>query len=211
MRLGFVYYYLCVPVLCSRGRGGYQGFFARRGRFFDRKRHENYRPTTFKPKVYDVDEILYGLLSQPSSSTGEVIFHYLTVFERMITEISEGFKSHNYKYYEIANILYARGLPKFLTITYNQEMLMASYSWSIVDFAKFSNQVKTIFKLWKSFENSFQKIKQSLISSGRWNVTLEYEDTDLSETTRCTVVRPVHEIHSKVHQRTAAGTELPLV
>lgn len=187
MRLELFYYYLCVPVLCFRGRRGYPGFFARRGRFFDRKRHENYRPTTFKPKVYDIDEILCGLLSKPSSSSGEVIFHYLNVFERMITEISEGFKNQEHKYFEIANIMYARGLPQFLGIKYNQEMLFAAYSWTIVDFSKFSNQIKSIFQLWRSFECSFEKIKQSLLSSGKWNITLEYDDTDVNETSITTI------------------------
>lgn len=197
MRLELLYYYLCVPVLCFRGRGGYQGHFARRGRFFDRRRHENYRPTTYKPKVYDIDEILCGLLSKPSSSSGDVVFHYISVFERMLTEISEGFRNYDHRYFEIANIIYARGLPQFLSIKYNQEMLFAAYSWTIVDFSKFNNQIKGIIKIWESFERSFQKIKQCLVSSGKWNVTLEYEDTDVNETS-ITTIPSIYGVHTRV-------------
>lgn len=196
MKLGYVYFYLFVPVFCQRGKGGYQGF-NRRGRFFDRRRHEFYRPTTFKPKVYDVDEILYGLLSKPSSSSGDVIFHYLNVFERMITEIFEGFKDHKYKYFEIANILYARGLPKFMDMTYDRKMLFAAYSWNIVEFAKFNNQIKNIFIIWRSFESSFLKIKQPLVASGKWNITLDYEDTELKGTSP-SAVHSVNKIDTTV-------------
>ncbi|KAG8249155.1 uncharacterized protein LOC124362067 [Homalodisca vitripennis] len=111
-----------------------------------------------RPKLYEVDTYIVKLLLEPTSREGDDLLASVSLYNKILQEITEKYVHNDETVFKIATIVYNRNGPRFLTKRYSDALLRETFKWTVDDFQKLRQLIQETKDIYNNFRESYETI-----------------------------------------------------
>lgn len=98
------------------------------------------------------------LLLEPTSREGDDLLASVSLYNKILQEITDKYIHNDETVFKIATIVYNRNGPRFLTKRYSDALLRETFKWSTDDFQKLRQLIQETKDIYNNFRESYETI-----------------------------------------------------